>query len=117
MPVSNSQFFPCLAIVCLCFLNQRKHFFRIFVLIGSRVFSLILLTGFHFRRRFSKSDLLSFLVLICSKKSIWYQMRYQILLPFKISFRGVPEAGVAHVFPWAQASQIQSQRCKTSSDH
>ena len=46
------------------FLNQGKHFFRIFVLIGSRIFSLILLTDFHFRRQFSKSDLWLFLVLI-----------------------------------------------------
>ena len=46
------------------FLNQRKQFFRIFVLIGSRVFSLILLTDFHFLRQLSKSDLLLFLVLI-----------------------------------------------------
>jgi hypothetical protein len=30
---------------------------------GFRVFSLILLTAFHFRRQFSKSDLLLFLVL------------------------------------------------------
>jgi hypothetical protein len=64
MPVSNSQFFPCLAIVCFNFLNQRKHFIRIFVLIDSSIFSLILLTDFHFRRQFSESDLLLFLVLI-----------------------------------------------------
>ena len=64
MPVSNSQFFTCLAIVCFNFLNQRKHYFRIFVLIDSSIFSLILLTDFHFRRQFSKSDLLLFLVLI-----------------------------------------------------
>jgi hypothetical protein len=45
---------------------------------GFRIFSLILLTDFHFRRQISKSDLLVYLGLICSKKSIWYQMRYQI---------------------------------------
>jgi len=48
-------------------------------LIGFRIFSLILLSDFYFCRQFSKSDLLLFLVLIWSKKSIWYQMRYQIL--------------------------------------
>ena len=46
------------------FLNLCKHFFRIFVLMGFSIFSLILLTDFHFRRQFSKSDLLLFLVLI-----------------------------------------------------
>ena len=60
------------------FLNLCKHFFWIFDLMGFRIFSLILLTDFHFRRQFSRSDLLLFLVLICSKNSIWYQMRYQI---------------------------------------
>ncbi len=45
---------------------------------GFPIFSLILLTDFHFRRHFSKSDLLVFWGLICSKKSICYQMRYQI---------------------------------------
>ena len=45
---------------------------------GFSIFSLILLTGFHFRRQFSRSDLLVYLGLIWSKKSIWYQMRYQI---------------------------------------
>src|SRR5450432_3395362 len=64
------------------FLNQRKHFFTSFCLIGFRIFSLILLTDFYFCRQFSKSNLLLFLVLIWSKKSIWYQMRYQILPPF-----------------------------------
>ena len=60
------------------FLNLRKHFFRVFDLIGFHIFPLILLTEFRFHRQFSKSDLLLFLVLICSKNSIWYQMRYQI---------------------------------------
>jgi hypothetical protein len=46
------------------FLNQRKHFFTNFCLIGFRIFSLILLTDFHFCRQFSKSDLWLFLVLI-----------------------------------------------------
>jgi hypothetical protein len=50
--------------VSIRFLNQRKHFFQIFILIGSRIFSLILLTGFHFRRQFSRSDFFLFLVLI-----------------------------------------------------
>jgi hypothetical protein len=53
-----------LAMMRLRFLNQRKHFFRIIVLIGSRIFSLILLTNFHFCRQFSRSDLWLFLVLI-----------------------------------------------------
>ena len=48
---------------------------------GFRIFSLILLTDFHFRWQISKSDLLVYLGLICSKKSIWYQMRYQISYP------------------------------------
>ncbi len=49
------------------FLNLCKHFFWIFDLMGFRIFSLILLTDFQFRRQFQKSDLWLFLVLICSK--------------------------------------------------